>query len=80
MLQDFAQKLASDIHTAIESGPTPKDHLQQMIQAAVKRLNLVSREEFDTQAIVLQRSRSKIEAMEKQLAELQAQLDQLSQP
>lgn len=75
MLQDFAQKLAADIQAAAQSGPTPADHIQQIVAAAVKRLNLVSREEFDTQNIVLQRTRSKVDALEAQLDKLQEQLN-----
>lgn len=80
MLQDFAQKLAQDIHSTIENGPAAAGQIQQVVTAAVKRLNLVGRDEFDAQAIVLQRSREKIDAMEKQLEQLQAQLEQLQQP
>ena len=78
MLQEFAHKLAEDIQSAVKNGPTPSDHIQQIVAAAVKRLNLVSREEFDTQTIVLQRSRAKVDALEKQLDDLQAKLDQLN--
>jgi len=41
--------------------------LQQFAQ-----LDLVTREEFDTQAQVLARTRAKLEALEKRLAELEA--------
>jgi BMFP domain-containing protein YqiC len=34
-------------------------------------MNLVSREEFDAQAAVLQRTRLKVEALEQQLQELE---------
>ncbi|MCV6620266.1 MAG: accessory factor UbiK family protein [Cellvibrionaceae bacterium] len=77
MLQDFAQKLANDIHQAMENGPTPHSQLQQIISSAVKRLNLVGRDEFDAQSIVLQRSREKIDALEQQLTQMQQQLEQL---
>ncbi len=77
MLQDFAQKLAQDIHGAMENGPAAPSQIQHIITAAVKRLNLVGRDEFDAQTIVLQRSREKIDAMEKQLEQLEKQLEQL---
>ncbi|MBB6519976.1 accessory factor UbiK family protein [Pseudoteredinibacter isoporae] len=77
MLQDFAQKLAKDIHSAMEQGPSAQSQIQQIITSAVKRLNLVGRDEFDAQSIVLQRSREKIDALEQQIEEMQAQLEQL---
>ena len=44
-------------------------------QATFDKLDLVTRDEFDVQRAVLARSREKLEAMEKQLAELEARLD-----
>lgn len=44
-------------------------------QATFDKLDLVTRDEFDAQRAVLARSREKLEAMEKQLAELEARLD-----
>ena len=44
-------------------------------QATFDKLDLVTRDEFDAQRAVLARSREKLEAMEKQLAELETRLD-----
>ena len=44
-------------------------------QATFDKLDLVTRDEFDAQRAVLARSREKLEVMEKQLAELEARLD-----
>jgi BMFP domain-containing protein YqiC len=44
-------------------------------QATFDKLDLVTRDEFDAQRAVLARSREKLEAMEKQLADLEARLD-----
>lgn len=52
--------------------PGPAEELEKIIhglvQAAVARLDLVSRSEFDAQAQVLARTREKLEALEAQLA------------
>lgn len=44
------------------------------LQAGLARLDLVTREEFDVQRAVLLRTREKLEALEAQLAELEARL------
>ena len=43
-----------------------------MLSSAFARLDLVTREEYDVQAQVLQRSRDKLAALEKRVAELEA--------
>lgn len=56
----------------------PGQHeLQQQVRAALQgafsRLDLVTREEFDTQTAVLIRTREKLELLEQKIAELEAQ-------
>jgi len=41
------------------------------VQSGLERLDLVTREEFDVQAKVLERTREKLEALETRLAELE---------
>ncbi|HET9484482.1 MAG TPA: accessory factor UbiK family protein [Xanthomonadales bacterium] len=42
------------------------------LQAGLGKMNLVTREEFEVQKLVLARTREKIEALEKKLAALEA--------
>lgn len=49
-------------------------NVRSVLHAAFSKMDLVTREEFEVQAKVLQRSREKLEALEKQLAELEAKL------
>lgn len=42
------------------------------IQSGFSRLDLVSREEFDVQTAVLEKTRAKLDALEKQVAALEA--------
>ena len=55
-----------------------KDDLEKNLRATLHsvfdKLDLVTREEFEVQAQVLQRSRAKLDALEKQVAELEKQL------
>ncbi|HEY9148419.1 MAG TPA: accessory factor UbiK family protein [Gammaproteobacteria bacterium] len=49
-------------------------NIRSVLHAAFSKMDLVTREEFEVQAQVLQRSRQKLEALEKQLAELESRL------
>ncbi|MEZ5477409.1 MAG: accessory factor UbiK family protein [Thiolinea sp.] len=59
--------------------PEPLRHMQEdmeknlrgMVETGLQKMNLVTREEFDIQTAVLQRTREKLEALEKRLAELE---------
>ncbi len=55
------------------------DDLEKNLRAAMygvfSRMDLVTREEFDLQTELLARSRTKLEQLEQQIAELEAQLD-----
>jgi hypothetical protein len=48
-----------------------------LLQSALARLDVVSREEFDAQAAQLARTRARVQALEAELAELLEQLDAL---
>ena len=49
-------------------------NLQISLQAALKRLNLVSRDELEIQKAVLARTREKLDALEKLVAELEEKI------
>ena len=59
------------------NGETPlsrnefESQFKALLQSAFSKLDLVSREEFDTQMAVLARTRSRLEALEARLAELE---------
>ena len=48
--------------------------LKTLLQQQLSELEFVSREEFDLQARVLQRTRAKLEALETRLGELESKL------
>ena len=50
---------------------------RQLIQSALRKLDFVSREEFDTQTAMLERTRSKVAALESELAAMAALVEQL---
>ncbi len=43
---------------------------RQLVQAALKKLDFVSRDEFDAQSAVLERTRAKVAALESEVAAL----------
>ena len=45
--------------------------LKALVQSALGKLDVVSREEFETQQLVLMRTRERLEALEKRVAELE---------
>ncbi len=48
--------------------------LHSLVQAALARLDMVSREEFDAQAEILARTRARVEELEKELQALSEQI------
>ena len=48
-----------------------EDNIHSLLQTSLTKMNLVTREEFDVQSAVLQRTREKLEQLEKQVAQLQ---------
>lgn len=50
--------------------------LKALLQSTFSKLDLVSREEFDSQMVVLARTRARLEALESKVAALKAQLKQ----
>ncbi|MFO0146607.1 MAG: accessory factor UbiK family protein [Betaproteobacteria bacterium] len=70
----FLEDLQKRVAALLEQ--TPAADLQKNMKALLAQqfaqLDLVTREEFDTQAQVLARTRAKLEALEKRLAELES--------
>ena len=52
-----------------------KNNVQQLLARQLNKMNLVSRDEFDAQQAVLLRTREKLDALEKQLAEIELKLE-----
>ena len=55
-------------------GQDAEKNIKAVLHASFEKLDLVTREEFDVQTEVLARTRSKIEELEKQVAELEKAL------
>lgn len=71
-MQDLAERLLQELKgfiPALNDVPTP--NVKAALNRAINKMDLVSREEFDTQAAVLARTRQRLEALEQQVAELE---------
>jgi BMFP domain-containing protein YqiC len=75
MLGNLAQRIADELqrHLPPLAELAPTRELQTALQAALRRMDLVTREEFDAQAAVLQRTRLRLESLEQQLAQWEQQ-------
>jgi BMFP domain-containing protein YqiC len=57
-----------------QTRPDAQKNLRGALTAAFNRLDLVTREELDVQEAVLQRTRARLEEMEKRMADLETKL------
>ena len=48
-----------------------EQHLKSLMQSQLRKMGMVSREEFDAQTAVLQRTRQRLQALEKEFEALQ---------
>ena len=51
-----------------------QDYLQQGFSSALKKMDIVTRHEFDIQTAVLQKTRSKVDELEKIIKQLESHL------
>ncbi len=73
LLHDVSSVLPNDLNQArneIES------NMRAALTASLAKLDLVTREEFDIQTALLQRSREQLDSLQKKLDELEQQLEQ----
>ena len=70
MLDDLAARISE----AVAASPAKdiEKNVKAMLQSGLARLDVVTRQEFDVQAQVLLRTREKVEALERRVAELEA--------
>ena len=74
-LQELARKLADAVPEGLESVRSDLEkNFRSVLQSGLDKLDLVTREEFEVQEAVLQRTREKLEALEERLKELEEKL------
>ncbi len=74
-IDDLARRLSELVPPGLrEGGEELQQAFKSALQSGLTRLDLVTREEFEVQRAVLLRTREKLEALERTLAELETQL------
>ena len=74
LLSELAEQ-ASKLLPSDKSKEQLQQNLQILLQGAIARLDLVSREEFEGQKAVLEKTREKADRLEQQITDLLAKLD-----
>lgn len=75
--RDTLDQLTAQIGGLFGQARMPEDlqrNMRALLQSALARLDVVTREEFDAQAAVLAQTRTKLDQLEIQLQELSSQL------
>lgn len=71
----IANQLPSEAHILKDDF---KKQIHQTVESNLKRLNVVTQEEFDAQKAVLEKTQAKLDELQKQIDELEKQLDNQS--
>jgi BMFP domain-containing protein YqiC len=72
-IDDLARRLNDLVPPGLKDARADlEQNFKATLQAGLARLDLVTREEFDAQRAVLRRTREKVEALERALADLEA--------
>lgn len=77
MINMFTKRLFDGINEAVSRAPgaaLSQSQLRQLVEATLRKCQLVTREEFDAQQAVLLRTREKVEQLEQQISALEARL------
>lgn len=74
-LDELARKLVDALPGGVrELRADVEKNVRAALSSGFAKMELVTREEFDVQSAVLTRTRAKVDALEKQVAELEAAL------
>jgi len=75
-LDELAQQLVGSLPESIRAiGDDLENNFRGLLQSGLQRMDLVTREEFDLQVAVLERTRARLEALEAELQRLEEGLD-----
>ena len=74
-LDELARRLADSVPESVRAfGRDLEGNFKAVLQAQLSKLDLVSRQEFDVQASILERTQAKLTAMETRLKEIETKL------
>jgi BMFP domain-containing protein YqiC len=73
-IDEIARRLLESVPPAFRSMQQDlESNFRSVLRSSLGKLDVVTREEFDTQMKVLERTRAKLEALEQKVATLEAQ-------
>src|ERR1700677_233302 len=74
-LDELARRLADSVPESVRAfGRDLEGNFKAVLQAQLSKLDLVTRQEFDVQAAILERTRAKLTELEARLKELETKL------
>ncbi len=76
MIDQMAKNLFNELSSILprNTSDLPEKEARALLEATLRKMNLVTRDEFDAQQAVLLRTRAKVEQLEHDLAQLEQQL------
>ncbi|GMU75139.1 MAG: hypothetical protein AMXMBFR45_06300 [Gammaproteobacteria bacterium] len=73
LIEELARKLVASVPPGVRALQADMEqNFRALLEGGLARMNLVTREEFDVQQRVLERSREKLQALEARIAELES--------
>ncbi|GGK63400.1 accessory factor UbiK family protein [Amphritea balenae] len=81
LLEGISEQIGQLINSATNSCSDTEleQQIKAILQGAFSRMELVTRDEFDAQSAVLARTRTKLEALQQQLTELEQKQNKAEQ-
>jgi BMFP domain-containing protein YqiC len=74
-LDDLAKRLAESVPESLRAfGRDLESNFKAVLQAQLAKLDLVTRQDFDVQAAILERTQAKLTGLEARLKDLEAKL------
>lgn len=75
LLKEITDKFLAESGKLQSFATIPEAQIRTILESALRKCNLVSKDEFEAQSAVLQRSREKIDALELAFKELEDKLN-----
>ena len=73
LIEDLARRMADSVPAGVQAvGDDLEKNFRGLLQAGLDKLDLVTREEFEVQTKVLERTRAKLNELEAKLAALES--------
>ncbi len=74
VFDDLSRKLVDGLPSGFKAFQGDLErNIKASLESALRQMNLVSRDEFEIQQAILMRTREKVDALEKRVAELETQ-------